>query len=345
MTACRVASSARSRAWVAPLLASAMGSWSITHGLAMAKSGWTAPCGEQRRFGSLSARSLGSDRNAVVLLHGLISTGDVFGAAYEQLASTHRLVVPDLLGFGRSMDERRSSFGVDDHLDALDELAERTGLFDSPRWTLGAHSMGVLLALRWATRHPDRVVRVVGWGAPMYASPDRARREVAGSVMARSFALDTSLAQKACALSCRHRTAAGWLSALAEPRLPVPIARQAPLHTWPAYRDAVRHLVIDVDWDELMSMCEDLGIEVRLVWGARDPVGDWSFAERLTSGRAAHVDVLDHGDHRLPMTDPMTCISQLCDCSIRGRSASHHPTENERGESGQGGEPDEGEHE
>ena len=305
----------RASALSAALLGAPLALWSAAHGLAMNGSGWAAPCGERRQFGSLWARSMGPDGDAVVLLHGLISTGDVFGAAYEQLASEHRLLVPDLLGFGRSMDEQRCSFGIDDHLDALDELSERSGLFNSQRWTLGAHSMGVSLALRWAIRHPDRVRRVVGWGAPMYASPDRARRDVAGSVMARTFALDTELAEKACALSCRHRVAAGWLSAVAEPRLPVPIARQAPLHTWPAYRDAIRHFVIDVDWAALLSTCEHLGIEVRLAWGARDPVGDRLFVERLTSGRAVHVDVLDDGDHRLPLTDPLSCLALLRDRS------------------------------
>lgn len=279
----------------------------------MAGSGWAAPNATPRPFGPLRARSLGPDGDAVVLLHGLISTGDVFGAAYEQLATTHRLVIPDLLGFGRSMDERRSAFSVDAHLDALDELAERAGLFNSSRWTLGAHSMGVSLALRWSIRHPDHVVRVVGWGAPTYPSPDRARRHVAGSAMARLFALDTPVAARACAVSCRHRTAAGWLSAVAEPQLPTAIARQAPLHTWPAYRDAIRHLVIDVDWDEIVTTCARLGFDVRFVWGTRDAVGDRAHAERLASGKAVYVDVLDHGDHRLPLTDPLTCISHLTD--------------------------------
>ena len=105
--------------------------------------------------------------------------------------------------------------------------------------------MGVSLALRWAIRHPDRVVRVVGWGAPIYPSPSAARQQIAGSAMAKLFALDTHVAERACAVSCRHRAAAGWLSAVAEPRLPVAIARQVPLHTWPAYRDAVRHLLED----------------------------------------------------------------------------------------------------
>lgn len=285
--------------------------WSTVHAVAMVDSGWVASRSRRRRFGALWARSLGPDGDAVVLLHGLISTGDVFGAGYEQLATDRRLVVPDLLGFGRSIDEHRSAFEVDAQLDALDELAKTSGLFDCPRWTLGAHSMGVSLALRWAMRHPEHVVRVVGWGAPIYPSPNAARQHIAGSAMAKLFALDTHIAERACALSCRHRAAAGWLSAVAEPRLPVAIARQVPLHTWPAYRDAIRYLVIDVDWDELVSACARLEIDVRLAWGARDRVGDRRHAERLARGRAVQVDVLDHGDHRLPLTDPATCISHL----------------------------------
>lgn len=298
--------------WTAAGAVGAAAYWTAAHRQAMNRSNWAASDSEPRSFGQLWARSAGRDGDAVVLLHGLISTGDVFGAAYDRLASTHRLVTPDLLGFGRSMDEDRPSFSRNDHLDALDELAAAAGLFESSRWTLGAHSMGVSLALSWAARHPDRVVRVVGWGAPTYPSPEEARAHVAGSMMARLFALDTELAARACAISCRHRTAASWISAAAEPRLPVPIARAAPLHTWPAYRDAVQGLVLDADWERLVTTCDRHSIEVRLVWGANDRIGDRSYAERLVEGtRHASVDVLEHGDHRLPLTHAAACIAQL----------------------------------
>jgi pimeloyl-ACP methyl ester carboxylesterase len=247
-----------------------------------------------------------------VLLHGLISTGDVFGAAYDRLAVTGRIVVPDLLGFGRSMDDSRSTFSVDDHLDALDEVAARTGLLTSARWTIGAHSMGSALALRWAARHHDQVARVVCWGAPVYHSPDAARARIGGSTMARLFALDTDLAARACAISCRHRTGAGWLSAVAEPRLPIPVARAASLHTWPAYRDAIRHLVIDTEWAELIGVLDLAGTPVHLVWGSRDRIGDRSHADAIASqcSRATITSIKGAG-HHLPMTHPQVCIGQL----------------------------------
>lgn len=301
--------------------------WCAAHWRSMRSLDWAPSPVEPRPHGPLWARAIGEGGDAVVLLHGLISTGDVFGVAFDRIGTTHRLVVPDLRGFGRSIDEERVSFDVDAHLDALDELADRTGLFESSRWTLGAHSMGVAVALHWAARHPDRVVRIVGWGAPIYSSPEQARRRVAGSPMARLFALDTEWASWACALSCRHRAAAGWLSVVADPRVPVAVARSVPLHTWPAYSAAVRQFALEVGWEPLVAEAARNDVEVGFVWGACDRVGDQAFTARLIqSSPTAWIELLEHGDHRLPLSHPTTCIAQLT-APRSGASRGHHLAE------------------
>jgi pimeloyl-ACP methyl ester carboxylesterase len=285
--------------------------WALQHFRSPAVHAWTRPTLPGDEAGPLYARFGGDGDQAVVLLHGLVSSGDVFGAAYDQLATIRRVVVPDLLGFGRSMDESRSSFSVDEHLDALDQLAGRLGLFDR-RWTIGAHSMGSALALCWAARHRERVERVVCWGAPIYPSPEAARTQISGSVMTRLFVLDTNLAERACAINCRHRTAAGWLTAAFEPTLPVPIARAVSLHTWPAYRDAMRHLVVDTDWRQLLNGLDTNGISVELVRGTKDTVGDHHQVEAITAGSAHSVlTLIEDAGHHLPMTHPEICRGQL----------------------------------
>jgi pimeloyl-ACP methyl ester carboxylesterase len=285
--------------------------WMARHCLSPAVRTWTPPSLAPDTKGALFARLGGDGDRAVVLLHGLVSSGDVFGATYDELTTTHRLVVPDLLGFGRSMDASRSAFSIDDHLDALDQLADRTGLFER-RWTIGAHSMGSALALRWAARHADRVDRVVCWGAPVYPSPDAALARVSGSAMARLFVLDTGWAEQACAVSCRHRSAAGWLTAASEPTLPVHIARSVALHTWPAYRDAMRHFVIEADWQDHLTRLDDSGVSVELVWGTNDKVGDSDFASTLTSASVnTTVKLVPGADHHLPLTHPELCRDHL----------------------------------
>jgi pimeloyl-ACP methyl ester carboxylesterase len=285
--------------------------WGVVHLRAPAVHAW-APSRLDAVDGTrLHARVGGDTGRGMLLLHGLVSTGDVFGRAFDPLTASHRVVVPDLLGFGRSMDERRTTFTLDDHLDALDELADRTGLHAGPI-SIGAHSMGSALALRWAARHPDRVDAVVCWGAPMYPSPHAARTQLTGSAMARLIVLDTRWAEHACAISCRHRTAAGWLAAAIEPRLPIRLSRQVPLHTWPAYRDALNGLVVDADWRQLLTNLTRAGVPVRLVWGHRDHVGDVDWARNVAAGHAdTSVELVDDADHLLPLTHPELCRAQL----------------------------------
>jgi len=285
--------------------------WGFRHVRSPAVRAWGPPTATGLKAGPLHARCEGGGDRAVILLHGIVSNGDVFGAPYDQLAATHRTVVPDLLGFGRSIDTEKSSFSVDDHLEALDQLAQRAGLLDL-QWTIGAHSMGSGLALRWAIRHPDNVERIVCWGAPLYPSPEEARAKISGNTMTRLFALDTAWAERACAISCRYRRAAGWLGAMSEPGLPVPIARGASLHTWPAYRDSMRHLVLETDWSGLLAELDARGTRVELVWGSEDRVGDQAYARALTEG-SAHLGVTSvrDADHHLPMTHPEICLRQL----------------------------------
>ncbi len=309
---------------VTAAVAAMSAAWVDAHRRAPSVDTW-APSGLGTTDGTLLHARVGGDPGrGVLLLHGLVSTGDVFGQGFDALSASHRVVVPDLLGFGRSMDVHRAAFTLSDHLDALDDLADRTDLL-AGRVVIGAHSMGSALALHWAARHADVVDAVVCWGAPMYPSPQSARAQLTGSAMARLFVLDTRWAQHACALSCRHRTAAGWLTAASAPRLPVRLARQVPLHTWPAYRDAINGLVLDTDWRQLLTDLDRAGVPVHLAWGDRDAVGDVGWGRTVTADHPnTTVELVDNADHLLPMTHPELCRAQLLASMTSLTTHNHH---------------------
>lgn len=192
---------------------------------------------------AVERRSGGSGNRVVVLLHGLVATGDIFGRDFDDPADSVT-VVPDLLGFGRSKGETRTHFEPETHLDALDQMLIDLDLADRPL-VIGAHPMGAALALRWAARRGAGVERIVCWGAPVYYDADAVDEAlVSTGLMARLFAADTRGARRACEWNCRHRTAAGWVAATLAPSMPVTIARAASLHSWPAYRDAMAYLVV-----------------------------------------------------------------------------------------------------
>ncbi|NND02252.1 MAG: alpha/beta fold hydrolase [Acidimicrobiia bacterium] len=246
-----------------------------------------------------------------MLLHGLISTGDIYGSAFDDLANDRIVITPDLLGFGHSLSHTRTQFTLGDHLDALDALVDATDAADRPI-RIGAHSMGSAVALAWAKRHPNRVESVLCWGAPMQRSRQSAIEHLSGSAMASLFALNTNLARQACAISCRHRETAGWFAALADPRLPIPIARAVPLHTWPAYRDALEHLVLDVDWSGLVEHASDNDIPVEFMRGNHDNTADQVFVDDLLGiWPITTHEVVPAADHRLPLTHPVLCRSRL----------------------------------
>ena len=117
-------------------------------------------------------RTFGSGEPVVLLLHGMAAAGNSFGAAFDRLGDSARVVVPDLLGFGGSMLPPGPVSG-EDHLDALDGMLAALGLTQAPLVVVG-HSMGGPLALRFAARHTDRVRTVVTLCAALYR--DAARR-------------------------------------------------------------------------------------------------------------------------------------------------------------------------
>lgn len=249
----------------------------------------------------------------------MMSSGDCFGAAFDVLARDHRLVVPDLLGFGRSMGAGES-FGLADHLDALDAMVDDLGSRGARRW-IGGHSMGGVLALHWAARHAELVERVVTWGAPLHTSREGALAAIARmGVLERLFALDTPLARALCAWSCEHRELAGWLAAAANPDVPVPLARQSSLHTWPAYRGALEEIILVSDWQPALAALDAHGVPVVLGRGARDPVADPGLAGTLAA-RFATVTAVTHptAGHELPLADPSWCVAEVAAASAARR--------------------------
>jgi pimeloyl-ACP methyl ester carboxylesterase len=116
--------------------------------------------GTYRRAGPLTVRTLGTDGPAVVLLHGLLASGDTFGSAFDAIAEHGQLVVPDLLGFGRSQQVDTSGFSLAEHLQALDAMADALDL-GSRRLVVAGHSTGALLAWQWAARRAGQIDAVV----------------------------------------------------------------------------------------------------------------------------------------------------------------------------------------
>ncbi len=272
---------------------------------------WRPGDGERRQAGELSVRTLGSGRPTFVLLHGITASGDIFGAEWDRLATGGRVVVPDLLGFGRSMDEARSDFTLDAHLAALEAMLAALDLEAAPL-TLVGHSLGALLALQWAARR-SHVQEVVALSAPLYRDTVEADERIRGmGWMERLFGLEGPVAAGACAWMCAHRTTAQCVAVALEPKWPVAIARMGVRHTWPSYLGAMNSVIRNPGWEQPVRQLDAAGVPMLLAEGARDPVPVPGRSTELAA-RYRNVNVIAHptADHELPMTEPAWCIKLL----------------------------------
>lgn len=270
-----------------------------------AASVWQPPGGEHVRAGRLAVRVLGRTGTPIVLLHGLVGSGIFWGAAYDRLAERHRLVVPDLLGFGGS-DRPSRGYRPDDHVDALIECLDALGL-DEPV-AVGAHSLGCLVGLRMAAAHSGRVTGLVGFGPPLYRTRADAKARIGASgPMARLFALPGPVAEHACDWLCRHHRMGTELAILTHPRLPRAVAADAVQHSWASYSQTLGRVILDAKALDWLGTTES---PVRLVAGDHDPVVDHQLLRDVGAISGVEVEIWP-GRHDLPLVEPERCATLI----------------------------------
>lgn len=265
------------------------------------------PGGGRRHDGTLHARTIGDGPTGVVLLHGLGGSNAYWGAAYDALADTGRLVVPDLLGFGASP-RPPSGYTTDDHVDALIAVLDEVGVAGPV--VVGAHSLGCLLALALARRRPDLVAGVVALCPPIYPDEEAARRHIARlGWLERQLATDGPGAEALCRWMCDHREAAAIVAAAVRPGLPAAIRRDGVQHSWASYSQTFRHVLAAAEGGRWLA---EVRVPVELAAGTDDRVTDLGYLGRLAYD-LPHVTLTVHegADHDLPLTHSIGAVKAL----------------------------------
>lgn len=103
------------------------------------------------------------DGAVVLCVHGEPTWGYLFRHLVSALSGTHRVVVPDHMGFGKSETPQDRSYWLQDHIDNLERFVlalDLTGI------TLVMHDFGGPVGMGLAARHPDRIRRIVSTNGP-----------------------------------------------------------------------------------------------------------------------------------------------------------------------------------
>ena len=113
----------------------------------------------------------------IVLLHGGLADHRAMSFRLGPLAATHRLLMPDLRGSGRSIHRGELSWDM-----LADDVAALLGQLGLERAVVGGISMGSGVALRFALRHPSLLQGLILL-SPVYPGQDRALAEASSSAM------------------------------------------------------------------------------------------------------------------------------------------------------------------
>lgn len=127
----------------------------------------------------------------VVLLHGYLASSAYWQVIAKDLAHSSQVVTLDLLGFGKSPKPNRSRYDYEAQIASVDHTLDSLGI--SRPFTLIGHSMGSLIALRYARLFPAQVQKLLLTNMPILLGEKQARQEILGTNMAYRLGLRPGL--------------------------------------------------------------------------------------------------------------------------------------------------------
>ena len=241
------------------------------------------------------------DGEPVVLLHGIPGSGAIWEAVTRRL--TQRVVVPDLIGFGRSP----RAVGIDD----LDPVAQVTALEQAlagagvGRAVFAAHDYGVPVALTLYGRRPDLFAGLVLAAGNAFTDtpiplPIRAVTwplvgGIAGRLLFSGPSLALMLRQGSTVALDRER----YLGDDAQRRAIAAI-----------FTAALREL--ERRYAELEAVLTRVDVPTVVIWGDEDPFFPLREGERLAAAiRGARLRVVEGRGHFLPEEAPVALADAI----------------------------------
>ncbi len=241
---------------------------------------------------------LGAGPRRMVLLHGLAASARYWTSRVQPLSGDHRLLIPDLLGFGQSP-KPRARYDLDDHLAALEKLV-REQRFDGGHATIVGHSLGAVIALAMLGRHPEWFDGGVLIALPVF----RNEAEAIARLGEHSWVDRGMLSGKWWARASHYVEPLfrlPWLAPLFD--LPRDVYMDSMQHTWNSVSGTLRATIVEADYAALMDRAAVRPL--LFIHGEEDDVAPGGAARALAWSRPhMRFVVVPGADHQVLLRDP-----------------------------------------
>lgn len=249
----------------------------------------------------------------IVLVHGFPTSGHLWSDLVPHLPSGHRVIVLDLLGYGRSDRPRAAPVHIGGHADRLAGLLDGLGIDIA---CVVGHQMGGAIALAMALRHPQRVSRIGLISCAAFdAWPSRHVRVLRALLpLTRHVPPEWLLSMLRADLLRGYRNDA--IGAHSVERYVRPFAEREG-------REALLHHLAQLDPADTASLTPRLKEVVQptaVVWGRHDPFLPVRIGSRLHRAiPGSTLAVVEDGCHFIPEEAPQQVARVITDLCERSR--------------------------
>ncbi|HEY7233011.1 MAG TPA: alpha/beta hydrolase [Gemmatimonadaceae bacterium] len=247
----------------------------------------------------------------VVFLHGFPTSGHLWNDVVPLVPAGHRVVVLDLLGFGRSDRPLGRPVGIRAHADRVIELFDLLGINYA---CVVGHDIGGGIAQWMAVRHPQRISRLCLVDSVAFGEWPRRDVRIARAMMPLT----------------RHLPATLLLSALRSDLQRGYLDHDRGLRSIELYvrpfasadgRDAFMEHLLALDSADTIAVAQrlkEIVAPTAIIWGRHDPFLSPDIARRLQSAiQGATLEVVQSASHFLPECAPASVGDAISELLIR----------------------------
>jgi len=252
----------------------------------------------QKNLTLLHLTATGTDGPTLVFIPGLSGTTRYWQGRLGALEKNYRCLLIDPLGFGDSP-KPWSRYTVDRHVDALYQTMKGEG-----RFVLVGHSMGTLLSIAYAARHPEQVEKLILLSIPFFGNAIDAQRFFSSQPIPLGwFFSNMALAAVICVLT---RRLFGRFVPYFRRDLPREVAADIVKHTWRSFTSSFWEVICNYDAKSDADVLGDLS--VLCIHGDQDNTAPLAGAMALADGRQNwQVLILSGVDHHPWLRAPQVC--------------------------------------
>ncbi|XP_066400616.1 probable lysophospholipase BODYGUARD 4 isoform X2 [Miscanthus floridulus] len=266
------------------------------------------------RFADAAAGTRTPDRENAIFVHGFTSSSSFWAETVFRESSfildDCRLFAVDLLGFGRSPKPANCMYRVRDHVEAIERsLIEPHGLMSgSASFHLVSHSMGCIIALALAAKHPTRVKSITLVAPPYFLPCEQRASQVALNRLAEKklwppllfgsavMSWYEHIGRTVCFLVCKNHLLWEWLFSLFTGNTVRDLTKHTHHSAWHTMHNVIcgGARLQDANLEAVVAA----GIPVQVVHGADDQVVPVECSRHLKAKLPrAKLSVMDRRDH------------------------------------------------